>query len=268
MNAQCAVGPRVPGTPAHDSTVVYIVNHLRASGARVSLQRFEITDPYRDGKLKLTNIIGSYSPDTRKRVLLAAHYDTRPWADQETVDSLKTRPILGANDAASGVAVLLEVGDILGAGPPGDVGVDLVFFDGEDYGKEGDLGHYLLGSKYFAAHLGAYRPQAGVLLDMVGARGATILQEGNSLDYAPALTTRLFERAAALGLDVFVARRGQSVFDDHVPLLQAGIPTVDLIGLPYAHWHTLRDTPDKCSRETLRQVGVLLVDLLYNYAGD
>ncbi|MEE9270039.1 MAG: M28 family peptidase [Candidatus Krumholzibacteria bacterium] len=268
LQEQCRFGPRGPGTAAHDSTVLYIARHLQRSGARVSLQQFEIDDPYRSGRLKLTNIIGSFATDTRRRVLLAAHYDTRPWADQETVDSLKTRPILGANDAASGVGVLLEVAEILGKGPLDGLGVDLVFFDGEDYGKASELDHYLLGSKYFAANLGQYRPRAGILLDMVGAADARIGQEGNSLDHAPALTAELFGRAAALGLDVFVARRTQSIYDDHVPLLQAGIPTVDLIGLPYAHWHTLRDTPDKCSRETLRQVGTLVIDFLYNYSGD
>ena len=268
LHEQCEIGPRPPGTPAHDSTVVYIVDRLRAAGARVSLQRFEIDDPYRPGRLDLTNIIGSFAPETRKRVLLAAHYDTRPRADQETVDSLKTRPIVGANDAASGVAVLLEMGEILGARAPRGLGVDLVFFDGEDYGKEGDLEHYLLGSKYFAANLGGYRPEAGVLLDMVGAIGARIGQEGNSLAGAPELTADLFRRAKELGLDVFVARRVPPVYDDHVPLLQAGIPVVDFIGMPYRYWHTLADTPDKCSRDTLRQVGTLLVDFLYNRSAE
>jgi hypothetical protein len=268
LQEQCRFGPRGPGTAAHDSTVLYIAGHLQRYGAKVSLQQFEIDDPYSDGPLELINIIGSFATDTRRRVLLAAHYDTRLWADQETVDSLKTKPILGANDAASGVGVLLEVAEILGKNAPDGLGVDLVFFDGEDYGKAGDLDHYLLGSKYFASNLGQYRPRAGIVLDMVGAADARIGQEGNSLDHAPALTAELFGRAAVLGLDVFVARRTQPIYDDHVPLLRAGIPTVDLIGLPYAHWHTLQDTPDKCSQETLRQVGTLVVDFLYDYSGD
>jgi Zn-dependent M28 family amino/carboxypeptidase len=222
-------------------------------------------DPYSDRVLELTNITGSFSIKADKRVLLAAHYDTRPWADQEKTDSLRQLPIMGANDGASGVAVLLEIADLLGEQEPKGLGVDLVFFDGEDYGKDSDLEHFLLGSKHFAANLGGYHPVCGILLDMVGAKDARIFQEANSLSRAEDLITELFGRAQKLGLDVFVARRGQPVYDDHIPLIMAGIPVVDLIEFPYAYWHTLEDTPDKCSPETLRQVGVLLTDFLYDF---
>jgi hypothetical protein len=262
---QCEFGPRVPGTAAHDSTSAFIIEHLRKCGARVSLQRFEIDDPYGDGVLRLTNIVGSFYADARKRFLLAAHYDTRPWADQESDEKLRGRPILGANDGASGVAVLLELADILAAHRPDGLGVDLVFFDGEDYGKAGDHHHYLLGSSHFAAKLGGYRPAAAMVLDMVGAREARFRQEGNSLDVAPDWTRRVFERAGELELDIFVAERAGAVYDDHVPLLRAGIPTVDLIGMPYADWHLLSDTPDQCSAETLRAVGRLAADLIFDF---
>ncbi|UCG53135.1 MAG: M28 family peptidase [Candidatus Latescibacterota bacterium] len=266
LNAQCDFGPRPPGSAAHNETVRFIAGHLKNQGAHVTLQRFEKRDPYSDRTLELINIIGSFSTEADRRVLLAAHYDTRPWADQEETDSLRLLPIIGANDGASGVAVLLEIADLLGEQTPKGLGVDLVFFDGEDYGKDGDLEHFLLGSKYFAANLGGYRPVCGILLDMVGAKDAQILQEANSLSRAGDLTTELFRRAQELGLDVFVARRGEAVYDDHVPLILAGIPVVDLIEFPYAYWHTLEDTPDKCSPETLRQVGVLLTDFLYNFS--
>jgi hypothetical protein len=266
LTTQCDYGPRPPASAAHAKTIRFIAGHLKEQGANVSFQRFELADPYSDRTLELINIIGSFSPKATKRVLLAAHFDTRPWADQEKVDSLRTRPILGANDGASGVAVLLEIADIVGECPPEGLGVDLVFFDGEDYGKDSDLEYFLLGSKHFAANLGGYRPVCGILLDMIGSANAQIYQEGNSLAMAPELTLELFRRAEALGLGVFVAKRGQPVYDDHIPLLQAGIPMVDLIEFPYAYWHTLEDTPDKCSQETLRQVGVLLVDFLYNFS--
>ncbi len=264
--AQCDFGPRPPNTAAHDSTVMYIARHLERRGARVSLQRFKRSDPYADRTLNLTNVIGSFAPDEKKRVLVAAHFDTRPWADQEKEDSLHAVPIMGANDGASGVAVLLELADLMSSSLPRGIGVDLVFFDGEDYGKEGDLEYYLLGSKHFAANLAGYHPVCGVLLDMVGAADARILQEGNSLAGAPELTKELFDRAEVLGLDVFVSERTQPMYDDHIPLLLAGIPMVDLIHFPYEYWHTLEDTPDKCSVETLRQVGTLMVDFLYNFS--
>jgi Zn-dependent M28 family amino/carboxypeptidase len=241
-----------------------IIEELRKAGARVTLQRFRVQDPYGAGELPLTNIIGSFYPDEKRRFLVAAHYDTRPWADEEDDVRMHSQPILGANDGASGVAVLLELASILANSRPNRLGVDLVFFDGEDYGKSGDPQFYLLGSKHFAANLRGYRPMGGILLDMVGAREARIAQEGNSLDHAKELTMEIFARAQKLGLDIFVSERSDPIYDDHVPLLRAGIPVVDLIGLPYPHWHTLADTPDKCSQETLRVVGTLVVDVIYD----
>ncbi|MDH3215221.1 MAG: M28 family peptidase [Candidatus Krumholzibacteria bacterium] len=241
------------------------MNGLKRAGAKVTLQRFSTPDPYQSRTLNLTNIVGSFFPNRKQRLLLAAHYDTRPWADEEEDEKLWQQSIVGANDGASGVAVLLELADILAQRRPKRVGVDLVFFDGEDYGKAGDLQFYLLGSKHFVANLQGYRPECGIVLDMVGAEGGKIRQEGNSLSVAPQLTQELFARAARLGLDVFVPQRSEPIYDDHVPLLQAGIPTVDLIGLPYPYWHRLGDTPDKCSKETLRQVGTLVVDFIYDF---
>ena len=262
---QCEYGPRVPNSAAHDSTVVMIARALEGSGAIVSLQRFEVDDPYSDRTLKLTNVIGSFSPEQSERVLVSAHFDCRPWADQEEDSTLHDQPVPGANDGASGVGILLELAEMIGRQAPEAVGVDLVFFDGEDYGKEGDYGNYLLGSQHFAANLAGYRPDYGILLDIVGGIDAKIGREGNSQAYATALNDTLFARAAALGLTVFVDEDRPPILDDHIPLLRAGIPTVDLIGLPYDHWHLTTDTPDKCSQETLRQVGALVVDFLYNY---
>ena len=203
LNVQCDFGPRPPGSAAHEKTVLFITGHLKERGAEVTLQRFKRGDPYADRTMDFTNIVGSFAPDRKKRILLAAHYDTRPWADQETADSLRTLPIVGANDGASGVAVLLEIADMLSVEMPNGLGVDLVFFDGEDYGKEGDLDHYLIGSRHFAANLGGYRPECAVLLDMVGAADARIRQEGNSMGAAPELVDEIFRRAETLGLDVF-----------------------------------------------------------------
>jgi hypothetical protein len=263
---QCEYGPRVPESAAHEQTVRFIAERLQKNGATVSLQRFQVDDPYGDGALNLKNIIGSFAPDTRRRVLLAAHFDSRPWADEEPAESLWTTPIIGANDGASGVAILLEIADMLGRTLPNNLGVDLVFFDGEDYGKKNDLEHYLLGSKYFAANLGGYRPECGILLDLVGGKDAVIRKEGYSVSQAPRLTNELFGRAEELGLSLFVPVVSNPIYDDHVPFLRAGIPMVDLIGLPFEHWHTLRDTPENCSKESLRQVGTLVADFIYNYS--
>ncbi len=266
LKKQCSLGARPPGTAAHDKTIRLIADHLKSRGAEVTLQRFTRGDPYADRSLVFTNVIGSFSPDRKKRVLLGAHFDTRPWADREETDSLRSVPIVGANDGASGVAVLMEIADLIGAVMPKDIGVDLVFFDGEDYGKEGDLEHYLIGSKYFAANLGGYRPEFAIILDMIGAADAQIQKEENSLVGAPDITDEIFRRAESLGLGIFVSQRGGAIYDDHIPLLLAGIPAVDLISFPYAYWHTLGDTPDKCSKKSLREVGILVADVLYNFS--
>lgn len=265
IERQCAFGPRVPGSVARDSAATYIAKTLKRYGASVSLQTFDMPDPYGDGRLNMINVIGSFYPDREDRVMLCAHYDSRPRADQEEDSTLAVLPVPGANDGASGVAVLLEFGRLLSAARPAKIGVDLVFFDGEDYGKEGDLEYYLLGSKYFAVNIEGYRPLCAVLLDMVGGKGTQIAKESNSLENARELTEHLFAIAARLELDFFVDRPGPPIIDDHIPLLRAGIDAVDLIGYDYAHWHTVRDTPDKCDPALLAQVGRLLVDFVYAY---
>jgi hypothetical protein len=262
---QCDYGPRVPGSPARDSVSFYLTRSLATYGAAVSTQRFSVRDPYSDRTIPLVNVIGSFYPDRNRRVTLAAHYDSRPWADEEEDDSLKTQPVLGANDGASGVAVLLEIGRLLAEHDPGDFGVDVVFFDGEDYGKKNDLEYYLLGSKYFVSTRPDYRPVCGILVDMVAGRESTIAKEGYSRTYAAELTDELFARAERLGLDFFWPTDGAAVYDDHVPFLKAGVKMVDLFGYDYRYWHTVHDVPENCSKERMAQVGVLIVDFLYDF---
>jgi hypothetical protein len=264
VGRQLSFGPRVPGSAARDSAAVYLAGVLRRAGATVSVQSFEIDDPYSERPLRLFNLTGSFAPGKSPRVLLAAHYDSRPWADQEADTTLWSRPVPAGVDGACASAILLEIARIVGARAP-DVGVDVVFFDGEDYGKAGDVAHYLLGSKHFAATLGGYRPACAVLLDMVGGAGTRVRREGFSREQAPRLVEWVFGRAAALGLDYFEATDGAPMYDDHVPLLQAGIPTIDLFGYDYAAWHTLRDDASQCDRAKIQQVGVLLRDLVYRF---
>ena len=161
-------GPRLPNSAARDSVAAYLARTLEQYGAHVSLQHFDVDDPYGERTLHLVNVIASFDPGRGKRVMIAAHYDSRPRADRETIDSLRSLPVPGAVDGAAGAGVLLELGRMLGARMPAGIGVDLVFFDGEDYGEESDREYYLLGSKYFAANLDGYRPVSAILLDLVG----------------------------------------------------------------------------------------------------
>jgi hypothetical protein len=261
---QVDYGPRVPGSAARDSVAYYLTRTLIGYGAEVSAQRFVVEDPYGDRIIPLINVIANFYVDREKRVMLAAHYDSRPWADQEEIDSLKTLPVPGANDGASGVAVLLEIARIVSRHDPG-IGVDFVFFDGEDYGKANDLEYYLMGSKYFAATRPDYRPACGVLLDMVAGKESAIAKEGYSRTHAAELTDDLFERAERLGLEFFQPIDAAPIYDDHVPFLQAGITMVDLFGFDYPQWHTVRDLPENCSQERMGQVGALMVDFLYDF---
>jgi len=213
----------------------------------------------------MTNIIASFNkyPKGNRRILLCAHWDTRPFADKDPDEKNRATPIAGANDGASGVAVLLELAKILKANVPA-VGVDLILFDGEDYGESGDLENFCLGAREFARNKGEYNPEYGILLDMIGDKDLRIPIEENSQVYAPDIVERIWKRAKKLKLDVFEDEIGSSIFDDHVVLNRAGIRTVDIIDFDYEYWHTVEDTPDKCSPESLYYIGTLLVSLIYD----
>jgi glutaminyl-peptide cyclotransferase len=212
----------------------------------------------------MANLIGSWNPDRVQRVVIAAHYDTRPNPDQE-VDPLRSKlPFIGANDCASGVALLMEIANHLNELET-PWGVDLVLFDGEElvYGNDPYEGEYFLGSEEFARIYAEQRDQrrnkmryvAGLLFDMVGGINLQIKQEPNSLKGAPEVVREVWGVARALGIKSFLARRGREVRDDHLPLLRAGIPTIDLIDFDYRFWHKADDLPENCSAESLADVG-------------
>jgi hypothetical protein len=271
---QVAFGPRIPETPAHDSTRVWIVERLRASGARVA--ELPVVVPHPDGSgdtLRGTNIFASFDTTALRRVLLAAHWDTRAVADEDPDPARRSDPVPGANDGASGVAVLLEMARLLGESPP-PVGVDLAFFDLEDAGEpdfatDSTAVPYALGSAAFVRDNPTYRPAYGVLLDMVGDRTLRLPKEGYSQQYAPAVVARVWEAARRVGAEAFVDEVGQPVFDDHVPFLQRGIPVIDVIQTPFPDsWHTTADTMDRIDAGSLGQVGETMVELIWGVEAD
>jgi len=263
LEKQVSFGPRTPGSEAAAETLNWMMGMLRASADEVMPHSFRTTDP-RDSTatLRLTNVRAVFRPELPQRFALAAHWDCRPTADQDSIPANRSLPVDGANDAASGVAVLLHLAELMVAQAP-EVGVDLLFFDGEDLGLEGAPESYALGSQRFVQDFPRYRPQALILLDMVGDEDLRIPMEGASLQAAPDLTWKVFNVAARLGLPAFEPVEGGAVFDDHIPFLRAGIPAVDLIDMDYPYWHTTEDLPDKCSAQSLEQVGRLLVQLVY-----
>lgn len=265
IDRQLAFGPRVAGSAARDSCARYIARTLERYGAKVTVQPFDVKDPYGERTIHMMNVIGSFGAGEKRRLMLASHYDSRPWADQEKDSTLWKTPIPGAVDGATSTAILLEIARLAGVHAPENIGLDLVFFDGEDYGKEKDIDYYLLGSRHFAANLEGYRPVAAVLLDMVGGVGTTARREGTSDEHARALNDYVFARAKALDLRYFESTPGAAMIDDHVPLLQAGIEAIDLFGYDFAPWHTLGDDGTAVDRTKAEETGILLRDLVYNF---
>jgi glutaminyl-peptide cyclotransferase len=263
LTAQCQLGPRNPGSEGHQRAKEYLFDQLRRNTDLVKTQEFVYQDTSGGKKLELTNIIASFYPDKRERILLCAHWDTRPTADRDPDSSLREKPILGANDGGSGVAVLLEIARIVSQKKP-KWGVDIILFDGEDYGPEGELDKFCLGSKYFGKNKGAYKPEFGILLDMIGDKDLNIYKEGYSSRYAKKVVDLVWGTAQKLKIDCFNDSTKYFVYDDHIPLLAVGIPCIDLIDFDYPYWHTTQDTPDKCSPESLQKIGQALVEILYH----
>lgn len=262
LQAQCDLGPRVPNTEPHRAAAEMFQRHLDSLGFKVEMQRFDVPDPYSSDILHLVNIVAHLNPGRAPRLMFAAHWDCRPRAEHDPDPSKREQPIAGADDGASGTAVLLQLATQLAALNI-DQGVDLVFFDGEDWGKPSDLNNYLLGSQEFAKHVDASLYKYAVLLDMVGDKNQRFPKEGFSVRYHPKLVDAVWKRAGELGFgDVFVDYVSGPIHDDHISLLTAGIPAIDIIDFDYQFWHTTADTPDKCSAESLQRVGQLLLSLI------
>ncbi|PJA76182.1 hypothetical protein CO151_03530 [bacterium CG_4_9_14_3_um_filter_65_15] len=271
VHLQCDLGPRVPGSPANRALQDTILAHAEELGFEARRGCFRATNPLTGEEMDVCNFV-VILPGTGAgpSLWLGVHFDSRPLADQDPDPRIRTQPVPGANDGASGVAVLWHLMEMAGASPPART-VVLMFLDGEDSGREGDPESFCLGSAHLAAGWGGFnsllpaaRPEGVIILDMVGDADLEITQESLSLKYAPGWTSRVFERAAALGLPAFQARGGRAVFDDHIPFLRRGLPAVDLIDFDYSPWHTGGDVPSACSAGSLAQSGALLTDLIYN----
>lgn len=274
---QVAFGPRVPNSAAHKACGDYLIAELKRFGATLYVQEATLT-AYNGDRLEARNIIGSYNTDNPKRILLFAHWDTRPYADFETDPARQRTPIDGADDGASGVGVLLEIARLLGQHDPG-IGIDIIFFDAEDYGEPAFEKTYkqdtwCLGSQFWAKnpHVKNYRADFGILLDMVGHRDAAFYKEGYSVQYAAPIVEKVWENARRLGHGrFFINVAGSPITDDHIYVKQGrGIPCIDIIYTSAesnngfgSHWHTLNDTMENISKETLDAVGKTVQETIY-----
>lgn len=277
--AQCDFGPRTPGSEAHRRCGDWIVERFRSLGLEVTEEVAPIT--MWDGKtFQCRNIIARHPGQSAAEgsqpaapIVLCAHWDSRPWADQDPDESKHSQPVMAANDGASGIAVMLEIARLLPQVNP-DQAVDFVCFDLEDYGRDDSENSFALGAQHWASH-NSQTYDWGILLDMVGGRDARFCYEGFSMRYAPWLVARTWSAAERAGAAAFFPQQdGGYITDDHGPMNEAGIPTIDIIpyyqqaGVPSfgPTWHTTHDTPENISCETLRAVGQTLLQLLHDSA--
>lgn len=278
IERQIAFGPRVPATDAHDRCARYLADAFRNFGAdTIITQQFTAT-AYNGDKLPLTNIMARFNTGQPDRILLAAHYDTRPWADREKRAELVNTPVLGANDGASGVAVLMEIARLMQQKLPA-IGVDILLTDGEDYGNSNGWANsdttWCLGTQYWTEHMPAdyavMRPRYGILLDMVGGHYARFHREYISDIFAPSVIDRVWGIADRSGYSrFFVNKQGGSVVDDHLFINNAGIPMADIIDVNNeatgnfpSTWHTTDDNIDGISKSTLQAVGQTVTNVIY-----
>jgi hypothetical protein len=306
VKRQVDFGPRVPNTAAHKACASWLASELRGYGANVIEQKGKVK-AWNGTQLDMINVIGQFNPEAKRRILLCSHWDTRPYADKDSLETNWRKPIDGANDGASGVGVLLEVARQLQANPlASNIGIDIIFFDAEDYGKpefeksrfdpdadpnaayeeaQRDMLTWCLGSQYWCRnpHVGGYRAQYGILLDMVGARHARFYQEGYSMKYAPDVVSKVWNAAYKGGFgSTFVKDQIGGIFDDHIPLNEmAGIKTIDIVQFGPSvnvmgiqaeddtekfgfYHHTVFDNMDIIDPETLKAVGQTVLTVLYN----
>jgi hypothetical protein len=256
----CKIGPRISGSNGMAKQQEMLFKHFKSCGARVDFQRYQAKQTSQRDPVEMANLIAHFHPDRPRRVILAAHYDTRPIADQEPNIRKWHDPFVSANDGGSGVALLMELAHHI-QGMKTTLGIDIVLFDGEEFVHEsGDS--LFFGSRQFAA---AYRKQkqppvtiAAIVLDMIGGKDARFPIEQNSWFNASLLVQDIWNTAEGLGCSAFQKRPGSFVQDDHMPLNRAGIPSVDIIDFSYRHWHRLSDLPENCSADSLETVAKVL----------
>lgn len=284
VERQTSFGPRVPNTKSHEACKNYLVDKMVSFGAKTVKQDATLT-AWDGSKLKATNIIASYQPEKTRRILLCAHWDSRPWADQDPDPANWLKPIDGANDGASGVGVLMEIGRLLqveaAKGNLPVFGIDIVFLDAEDMGtpkfssKKDNENTWCLGAQYWAAEAKrtGYQAEFGILLDMVGGKAPNFMWDYYSLQYAPKVLQKVWSAAASLGYNSsFNPAEGGAVTDDHLYINRiAGIPCIDIIDynpgsgsgfVPY--WHTMDDTMKNIDKNSLKMVGETVLHVIFN----
>ena len=273
LQTQCDFGPRFPGSEGHSQMKQFMYKFLKPLSDSLYIMDEKISHPYQRRYINLTNYLARYNLSAAYRIMIMAHWDTREFADQDLNPENRSFPILGANDGASGVAVLLTLAEIMHTLPLLNIGVDLLFVDGEDMGRSGDPDKFGLGTQAFAKHVPEPRPQFAICLDMIADKEQHFPIEQFSIQQAPEVVQAIWELANNLGYPQFENRIGPAVMDDHYYLYKyAKIPAIDIIDFDYPnkeinYWHTLQDTPENCSVESLEAVGNVITQFIYSQDG-
>jgi len=264
LKKQCEFGPRYPGSKAHEDLKNYFIKFLEPNADEVLVHEHKQRHPYNKNEITLYNILARYNLDSKNRILLLAHWDTREIADKEEDKLNQDKPILGANDGASGIAVLMVLSEILHDSPLSNLGVDLLFVDGEDMGRHGDIDNFCLGTKAFAKDVKLPHTRLAICLDMVADKDPEFKKEYFSYIQGQKELDEIWSLAHHLGYNEFSNSLTGKIYDDHRALyLATGIPSIDIIDFDYPYWHTLDDTVDKCSANTLRIVGNVMCEYIY-----
>jgi len=261
---QCSFGPRYPGSEAHRELKKYFVDFLNQYTSDVIVMEHEVLHPYIDKKINLYNILAQFNPESKNRILLMAHWDTREIAEKDTNIKNRETPIMGANDGASGIAILMAFAEIFSQNKFKNIGVDLLFVDGEDMGRTGETENFCLGSRLFATSQNHHHTKLAICLDMVADKNPEFKMEYFSYIQAPKELFEIWDLANSIGYREFTYELTGPIYDDHRAFYEiTEIPSIDIIDFEYPYWHTLKDTPDKCSPKTLAIVGNVVLEYLY-----
>jgi len=262
---QCEIGPRYPGSQGQENFKVYLTNFLNHQKADTTIfYEYIIKHPYEDKEVKLYNFLSRFNLKSDNRIMLMAHWDTREIADKDPDPNNHTKPILGANDGASGVAVLMVLAEIISNNELSNIGIDLLFIDGEDMGRSGETENFCIGSTKFCEVIPSPPPQYAICLDMIADQDLSLPIEYFSYIQAPFLVREIWNLAHELGYDQFKNNIVGPIYDDHRALyLNSNIPAIDIIDFDYPFWHTLQDIPENCSEASLKIIGNVMCEYIY-----
>jgi len=264
LEKQCEFGHRYPGSKEHINLKNYFVDFLDDKVDSLSVYDHKIIHPYDKKEITLYNIFAQFNLNSKDRILLLAHWDTREIADMDSNIENHNKPILGANDGASGIAVLMLLSEILYEYPLSNIGVDLLFVDGEDMGRHGELENFCIGTKEFSRTVDLPYTKLAICLDMVADKDPKFKKEYFSYIQAKNYLDEIWSLAQSLGYYEFSDSLTHPIYDDHRALyIETGIPSIDIIDFDYPYWHTVDDTIDKCSPNTLSIVGNLMCEYIY-----